>query len=170
MFVYRPTLQNFRHKISLTKNKRDEFQARIICKKTNDERGKNNVTDTSNKFYAKRDLCGFTCNFEPGVFEKTNGLQEALTEDLEALCCLLPEKALKLLQKSTPLWINISIKFGPVDSRIDESMCFHPSDGQVSEGNIGLCLLPSMREHRLHILHSHHTLLLKSYDPRYDSF
>lgn len=138
MFVYRPTLSSFRHKISLTKNRRDEFQARIFCKKTNDEKCISKVTDTSDKFYAMRDLCGFTCNAEPGVFEKTAGLLEALTEDLEALRCLLPERALKLLQKSTPLWINISIKFGPVDGRVDESMCFHPSNGQVSSMRVML--------------------------------
>lgn len=115
----------------MTKSRRNEFKAHITCRKIKIDEGGGRITDTSSKVYTPRNICGFVCNVEPGVFEKTPGFLGSLTEDLEMLCCLLPEKALKKLQQDTPLWININIKFGPFEDPIDNSMCFHPSDGQV---------------------------------------
>jgi hypothetical protein len=133
IFVYRPTLADFRHRVTLSKCRRNGYKAHINCKRIKEKCSTFEVVDSTNKLYVPRDVCGFTCHTEPGVFEKTSGLMEALTADLEMMRCLLPNKAFKTLQKSTPLWINIKMKYGPPDSPIDDSMCFHPTDGQVRE-------------------------------------
>ena len=135
VFLYRPTLADYRHKITLSKS-RNDFKCHIRCKKIKDKDADLGVHDSSEKIYLPQKVCGFTCNMEPGVCEQTPGLLDALTIDLEMLRCLLPTKALMQLQVSTPLWINTSLKYGPVGSPVDNSMCFHPSDGQVSKINI----------------------------------
>lgn len=133
IFVYRPTLADFRHKITLSKCRTNRYKAHVVCKRIKEKSSTFEVVDSTKKLYVPLDVCGFTCHTEPGVFEKTSGLLEALTADLEMMRCLLPNKAFKTLQKSTPLWINIKMKYGPIDSPIDDSMCFHPTDGHVRE-------------------------------------
>ena len=131
--MYRPALADYRHKITLSKPRKDTFKAHIRCRAMKDK--DEGVYDTSDKIYNPEKVCGFTCFLEPGVLEQTPGLLDALTIDLEMLRCLLPPKALMQLQISTPLWINIDIKYGPIGSPVDNSMCFHPTDGQVSKVN-----------------------------------
>ena len=130
--MYRPTLADFTHKITLSKSRKDVFKALIRCKRIKDKDSDLGVYDTTDKIYNPQKVCGFTCQLEPGVLEQTPGLLDALTIDLDMLRCLLPPKALMQLQISTPLWINTSMRYGPVGSPADNSMCFHPTDGQVS--------------------------------------
>ena len=131
IFVYRPTLADFRHKITISKSRRNECRAHITCKKIK-KKSSSGVIDTSKKVYIPRRICGFLCHLEPGVLEKTKNLLEALTEDFEMLRCLLPQKACELLQHGTPVWINKSLTYGDADEPIvADSMCFHPHKGQV---------------------------------------
>lgn len=94
--------------------------------------GINGVVDTSMKIYIPRKISGFLCYCEPDVLEKTKNLLEILTEDLNMLKCVLPDKACHLLQNSTPIWINTNITYGDLDDPIKATtMCFHPTDGKV---------------------------------------
>jgi hypothetical protein len=81
------------------------------------------VIDTSKKVYVPEVICGFTCHCEPGVFECTKNFKETLTEDLEAMSKLLPSSACYLLRRDTPLWINTSIIFGPVNKPVNGKIC-----------------------------------------------
>lgn len=128
IFLYRPKLANVKHIIKLTKSRKNCFQADISCSKLKISE----IIDTSKKEYIKKDISGFICYCEPGVFEDVSTLSETLTLDLEMLKRLVPTNIYHLLQRSTPIWINKEITFGTVDNpTVGSTMCFHSKNGQV---------------------------------------
>ena len=85
--------------------------------------------DTSNKVYREENWVGWKIKLEQGLFEN-DGLHHVkakLKRDLKVASEKLPKHARKLLQKSTPIWINKHQQYGPQCAPITGwGMCFHP--------------------------------------------
>ena len=127
VFIYKPTLASFRHCITISNSRRvlgTHCHAHIACKKM---KSKSAVLDTSKKVYVCSKICDFIVYYEPDVFDTLPTLRQLLTEDLKKVNSLLPNKARKQLQRSTPLWLNRTITFGTVDEPVvGNTCCFHP--------------------------------------------
>lgn len=85
--------------------------------------------DTSNKVYHEMTIGGWRCMCEDGVFQlhkDDKDVKKQLELDLQACALKLPPKACELLQKSVPIWINQSQKYGPKCAPVQgKGMCFH---------------------------------------------
>lgn len=134
IFIYKPTMSSYRHQITISNSRQlfadrgSDCKAHISLKKM---KSSGPIIDTSTKQYPLTKLCDFAVNAEPGVFDSLPTLRRILEEDLQQLCKLLPPHALRQLQRSTPLWLNRSISYGPVNEPIvGDTCCFHPKDGQ----------------------------------------
>jgi hypothetical protein len=126
VFVYKPTRAALRHQVTVTRT-RGCFRADLRCTKLK----RTAVIDTSKKEYATAAIEGFIVRYEPGVFDSVRGLRETLETDLRQLRCLLPPAARRLLQQSTPLWINAAITYGTTDAPVvGTTCCFHPVGGE----------------------------------------
>ena len=127
VFIYKPTLTSFRHCITISNSRRvlgTHCHAHIACTKM---KSKSPVIDTSKKVYICGKICDFIVYYEPDVFDTLPSLRQILTEDLKKVNQLLPSKARKHLQRSTPLWLNRTITFGTVDEPVvGNTCCFHP--------------------------------------------
>lgn len=88
--MYKPKLGGHRHVIKLSKSKSSGEIASALLVKKLDPPGA--VIDTSTKEYLQKDVCGFTVNYEGNVFECTKGLEDAIIEDLNQICTLVPSK------------------------------------------------------------------------------
>ena len=127
VFIYKPTLTSFRHCVTISNSRRvlgTHCHAHIACTKM---KSKSPVLDTSKKVYICGKICDFIVYYEPDVFDTLPSLRQILTEDLKKVNSLLPSKARKHLQRSTPLWLNRTITFGTVDEPVvGNTCCFHP--------------------------------------------
>jgi hypothetical protein len=83
--------------------------------------------DTSNKQYKKENLGGWPVFLEPGWDKGCPGLRKQLEKDLKAAAKCLPAHARVHLQKTTPIYINRSQKYGPEVCPVNaRGCCFHP--------------------------------------------
>ncbi|KAL7511512.1 hypothetical protein ACHAXN_008470 [Cyclotella atomus] len=82
-----------------------------------------------NKHYDDKTLGGWPCNVEPRSLSHRK-LRKRIIADLKAASLRLPPHAREKLQKSTPIWINKSLAYGPKVAPIrGANMCFHPGSG-----------------------------------------
>lgn len=131
IFLCKPTLGGVKQTVRLSKSGKRSGSGVEVTFKREILESANEVIDTSSKHYDITNVCGFTVNFEPGVFEMNPELKEALIQDLSEVCRLLPEAACGKLQASTPFWINQSITYGPKRKPIVATTCtFHPKGGE----------------------------------------
>ena len=124
VFVYRPLFPGQRHLIRLDKTSGEG--ASVCCTPLDKE-----LIDTSNKHYDKTSMWGFEVNYEPNVFREYGSLRQVLEGDLKAVRALLPNSICRKLEKTTPLWINKSIKYGSKSRpTVGRGACFHPQGGK----------------------------------------
>lgn len=129
---YQPLLADFRHELTISRKSllsfsRSSANVKLRCVPL-DQPGK--VVDTSKKQYVIENIMGFTVMSEPKVFESIPELRKVLTDDLEMLRVLLPKLAFSKLKKSTKIWVNKSISFGPLSEPIVGNTCtYHPKGG-----------------------------------------
>ena len=68
--------------------------------------------------------------YEPGVFNEIANLRKTLIDDLEMVNSLLSKRQIKKIKKSTKIWLNKTISFGPSSKPVVGSSCtYHPKDG-----------------------------------------
>lgn len=79
-----------------------------------------------NKRYDSNTLGGWPCRVEPESLSHRK-LRKRIAADLKVACSRLPPHARKKLQRSTPIWINKTLAYGPKVAPIrGANMCFHP--------------------------------------------
>lgn len=79
--------------------------------------------DSTQKHYDSMVLGGWPVRVEPGCWEDATCKQK-YEEGLAAVCKYLPEHAREALVKTTPIYINLQLTYGP--SIRGTHMCFHP--------------------------------------------
>jgi len=127
LLAYTPLKAKHRHSLVLNKAtpvpsslRQKAPSVEVICKCVPiiyDEDDK--IIETANKPYLCKTICGFTVNFEEGVFEHCPTLECALSEDLTQLNTLMPLSASAKLQEGTPMWINKSLTYGTTKKPIE---------------------------------------------------
>lgn len=124
VFVYRPLLAGQRHFIELDCTSGEGTSVR--CTPLDTE-----LIDSSLKKYEKTSMWGFTVNYEPDVFREHGGLRELLEGDLKAVRALLPNSICRKLEKTTPIWLNKSLKYGSRSRpTVGRGACYHPLGGK----------------------------------------
>ena len=127
LFSYVPYKASHRHRLIIQKpviTATSQFMGRKIvdvtltCEKIEVDED-NQLIVTADKQYLSRSLCGFTVNYESGVFDSCSALEAALVEDLTQLNTLLPPAAAAKLQAGTPLWINKTFTYGTTKKPIE---------------------------------------------------
>jgi hypothetical protein len=92
--------------------------------------------NTVHKYYKSKTVGGWPCKVEPGSLSQRK-LRKRITSDLQAACKHLPPHACKKLHKSTPIWINKTLAYGPKVAPIQEAnMCFHPGRGWLKRNGM----------------------------------
>ena len=82
--------------------------------------------DTSNKQYLDAILGGWPVKMEPEWHGGDTQLRQDLERDLEHATKCLPPHAYQALRPDTPIWINKSLKYGPLACPIHgKGLCFH---------------------------------------------
>jgi hypothetical protein len=79
--------------------------------------------DSTTKHYDSMVLGGWPVHVEPGCW-KDAACKQKYEDGLAALCKYLPEHAREELVKTTPIYINLQLTYGP--SIQGTHMCFHP--------------------------------------------
>jgi len=97
--------------------------------------------DTTNKPYEEMELGGWPVRLDADLVKNRTAEEEAYLRELEAdlkvLCQRLPEHARVRLSEDTPLWINRTLRYGPVTCPIrGRGCCFHPDVGWLCENGL----------------------------------
>jgi hypothetical protein len=138
LFLYGPSKSRHLHTITIIREvrslpfwvrvKQPSVELDVTVKLTCTPSSQNLVTDTTKKLYQLYNMGGFSVNVERGLDISSPSLMETLRQDFIEVSRLLPPNACTLLQQSTPIWINDTMTYGPVDQPvIGRGMCFHPS-------------------------------------------
>lgn len=147
VFRYKPCKAKSKHIITLIPNNRKgfslrtrnvlDFKVKLECRLMSVD--DMDVVDTTSKEYVPIYMHGFEIRCEPQVFEEVEGLESIFNHDLETLVSLLPPGACEELRRSTPIYINKSIRFGKKNKPIEGKTCtFHPLGGANWLRNNGL--------------------------------
>jgi hypothetical protein len=82
--------------------------------------------DSTGKKYVSTTLGGWPVRLDARL-KKTDPRLKPIAEDLDVLCRRLPPHAKAMLEKSTPLWINDTFRYGPRACPVEaKACCFHP--------------------------------------------
>jgi len=94
--------------------------------------------DSTKKVYLKlTNKENWILNCEENWHNNNPGLEKIFLEDLHCAIQALPEHARNHLRKSTPLWLNKSLQYGPEACPVNAGhMCFHPGDGWLIENGM----------------------------------
>jgi len=70
--------------------------------------------DTTKKVYTLKILGGWPAYVEPNWHQNDPDLEDRLAEDLAEVARHLPSHAVEYLRRNCPVWVNSSIKYGPL--------------------------------------------------------
>lgn len=93
--------------------------------------------DTSTKVYELHILGGWPVYAEPNWHNGDTALEKQLANDLEQVSKILPHHAVEYLRENCPVWVNLSIKYGPKACPIRGTYCcYHPSKDWLVENGL----------------------------------
>lgn len=93
--------------------------------------------NTSDKHYQETTLGGWPVRLEPGWHGGNKELEKRLAQDLEFAAKCLPKHARDFLKKTTPVYVNKSLQWGPEVCPINgRGLCFHPQKDWLEENHM----------------------------------
>lgn len=86
------------------------------------------LINTANKPYEKSRIAGWTVFSEPNLYKSAPRLRGTLLTDLKSVNVKFPERALRILQKKTAIWVNKSISWGQTTRpERGRGLTYHPA-------------------------------------------
>ena len=93
--------------------------------------------DTTEKFYEFKLLGDWPCYLEPNWNDGDKKLEQQLAKDLKSASKCLPIHASEYLKANCPIWVNLSLKYGPRAIPVTaRGCCYHPDVEWLRENGL----------------------------------